>query len=352
MEYVNNGYGWRFKDNGDRSIGVDYFDANGNPISNTQFAQGTANTSAPPVANIERAAQQGYQSYDSWAGDNGLPNSTGIMDNPATSQKTNQTDAQNQALGSNNPNIAPNWNQAPATQQTSQQTGGSTGGTSGGTKLFDYNGVRYDGNNPQDMQAYYAVRSGEIDKQLSDALKNGQFDQVKQLVDYKAQWDQQGKDLLAGYGQGVTNRQQYFQGLGGRAYQSSMGTSGQFALDQLGQAQTQRNTDLASNNTAMDRAYQQFIDQNTQTAQTAKDTLANAQPGMDTNPTLAGYTPQQGAQTDISQYTPYTTFSQLVNSPMAQPAGVSGMTLSAKLKQLQDPNTFNLNDYMLGKAGV
>jgi hypothetical protein len=234
--------------------------------------------------------------------------------------------------------------------------GGTSGGGGGGTpapsQLFSYGGVQYNGANPQDMQRYYGVRSGEIDKQLQDALTQGQFDQAKQLIDYKAQWDQQGKDLLAGYGQGVTSRQQYFQGLGGRAYQSSMGSSGQYALNQLGEAQTKRNTDLASNNTAMDRAYNDFVNQNTQKAVTAKDALVNSQPGMDSNPTLAGYTPQQATPTDISQYTPYTNFSQLAASPMAQPAATSGVTLAEKLKQLKDPNGFSLADYILGKGTV
>jgi hypothetical protein len=215
---------------------------------------------------------------------------------------------------------------------------------------FAYNGVTYDPNSPEDMQAYYAVRSGEIDKQLTDALKQGQFDFAKQLIDYKTEWDQQGKDLASGYSQGMTNRQQYFQGLGSRAYQSSMGTSGQFALNQLGEAQNQRNTDLNSNNTSMDRAYNDWINQQQQTTQTSRDALLNSQPGMDTNPALAGYTPAAPTKTDISQYTPYTTFSQLAGS--AQPAGVSGVSLSEKLRQLKDPNAWNINDYMLGKGGV
>lgn len=304
------GYSWQPNGSG----GVDYFMLVDNgtsskrvPITNTEYQRGTGE-------NTNAIEQQASQDFGTSTNINGLLNTVGS-----------------------------------GTTSTSGIGSGSGGGSSTAPKTFSHNGRVYDQGNSNDMQAYYGVRSGEIDKQLMDALKQGQFDQAKQIIDYKTQWDQQGKDLMSGYSQGMTNRQQNFQGLGARSYQSAMGESGRNALNQLGQAQDQRNTDLSSNNTGMDKAYNDFVKQNADTRTTAMDSLYNSQPGTDVNPTLKGYTPAAVSQTDISKFTPYTNFQQLASSPMAQQP-VAGMTLSDKLKQMKDPNGWNINDFLLGKA--
>lgn len=239
----------------------------------------------------------------------------------------------------------------PIQQQTQDTTGGGTAPAQTTPNMVTFKGVQYDLNNAGDRNTFIQTQSAEVDKKLNDALKSGQLGYAAKLLDYKHQWEAQGKTFQEGYNQGQTARQQAYQGLGTRAYQSSMGNSGQYALNQLGNAQNERNYNKNQFNTGLDTAYNDWIKGVQGTAQTQKDTLATNVGnigGFDTskiaNPT-----------TDLTQYTPYTNFQQFSSAPVSQGGGKSlapaqQMTLSQWLGQQTGNQADTLKQYLLGKS--
>jgi hypothetical protein len=293
-----------------------------------------------------------YRSYDDYALDNGMPTSTGQQDPGLT------MNAQN--LNGDGTPMYPNETQT-------QSSGG--GGTATQPELVVYNGVTYDLNNPSDRQAFFELKSADIDKQLTEALKTGQLSYAAKLAEtqdslteFMHSWESQGTELLSGYNQGQTARQQSYQGLGTRAYQSSMGTSGQYALNQLGEAQTERNYQkgIAEKQTknatsSLEQAYNDWINSTGKTAQQNKDSLSTdvqAIGGFDTSKMSAPIT----SQSDLSPYTPFVNFTSLSNSPLVNNARTvsktptSQMTLSEWLQQNGSKGGNPLADYLAGKA--
>lgn len=242
--------------------------------------------------------------------------------------------------------------QDPYTTQNISTGGGTAPAPAYVPNMVTFKGIQYDLNNEADRNAFIQTQSAAVDKQLSDALKAGQLGYAAKLLDYKHSWEAQGQELAGGYSQGMTGRQQAFQGRGTRAYQSAMGTSGQNALNQLGNAQNERNYQKGQFDTGMEGAYNEWIQGAQGQAQTQKDTLA-------TDVTNIGGFDSTGInnkQVDVSQYTPFTNFQQFANAPTSSGGGKSmapapQMTLSQYLQQntasQQDPNY--LSQYLMGK---
>jgi hypothetical protein len=278
----------------------------------------------------------GYRSYDDWALDNGAPTSTGQQDPGFTQAIENTRD--------------PFGDASPTQTQTNPLTSG--GGTATTPNMVTFKGIQYDLNNPSDRNAFIQIQSAEVDSKLKEALKSGQLGYAAKLLVYKHSWEAQGQTLQEGYNQGQTARQQAYQGLGTRAYQSSMGASGQYALNKLGEAQNERNYQKDQFNSGLDTAYNDWIKGAGDQAQTQKDTLA-------TNVgNIGGFDTSKlgNPQVDVSQYTPYTTFQSFANAPTIAGGGkslapVQQQTLSQWLGR-QDPNaqTDSLKQYLLGKA--
>lgn len=233
-----------------------------------------------------------------------------------------------------------------------------TGGTSGGSgaaytpNMVVFKGIQYDLNNPDDRNAFIGVQSAEVDKNLTSALKSGNLSYAAKLLEYKHNFEAEGQKLGQDYSTGMANRQQYYAGLGTRAYQSSGGSSAKFALDTLGKAQNERNYQKDQFNSGLEQEYNNWIQGAQANAQTQKDTMTNQVAnigGFDTSKI-------NGSMADLSQYSPIINFQQLAASPMATGAGKvmapqQQMTLSQYLQQNQaqnqDPNY--LANYLMGK---
>lgn len=277
-----------------------------------------------------------------------------------------------QQFGTTSP--VPGFNDAQSNTpvDTSGGTGDGTGGSTATTpELKTYKGITYDLNNVTDRAAFYKIMSGDIDTELSKTLAAGNLSYAKQLIDtqdqmdqYMHDWNAQGKTLGEGYNQGITARQQFFQGLGGRAYQSAMGTSGQNALNELGKAQTERNYQkgLAENQntqakSALETAFNDWQNNLATTAQTNKDTLNTDMSNIQGSQFNAPAQPVLSGQADLTPYTDVTNFNQLATSPAMtsqqkalpnQPA----MTLAQYLQQLQPGVTNPLDEVLKGRSYV
>jgi hypothetical protein len=241
--------------------------------------------------------------------------------------------------------------QAEQTQPNPLTSGDGGGGTAYVPDIRVFKGINYDLNNPDDRNAFIQVQSAEVDKQLKTALDSGMLGYAAKLLDYKRSWEAQGQTLQEGYNQGMTARQQAFQGKGTRAYQSAMGTSGQNALNKLGEAQNERNYQKNQFNSGLETAYNDWISGARENAQSQKDTLSTNVANIgDFNPTSVS-----NAQTDLSAYTPYTNFQQFQSSPMAtqgvaSKAPAQQMTLSEWLGQQTGSQADSLKKYLMGNA--
>lgn len=229
-----------------------------------------------------------------------------------------------------------------------QQSGGGGGSTYVANRVF-YNGQWYDLNNEGDRQAYADAKMTEVNQEYKAAMKSGNYSYASQLAElgqqigeisssknqYLQGWEQNERNLTEGYNLGMTRRQNMFTGLGPRAYQSSMGTSGNYALGKYNEGENQLSQDkkyaLAAYAAAEARAKRAKQDlanafntwsesvgrQAQQSGEGVVNAMANV-PGF--NYQAAGVKVPQFAQTDLSGYTPYTTFSGFASSPMAQQA--------------------------------
>jgi hypothetical protein len=279
---------------------------------------------------------QGYRNEDEWRLNNGMPTSTGQVDPGLV----------NNAQGLNGDNTPMYPNLGPDTQPQGD-------GTAQTPNMVTFKGIQYDLNNQADRNAFIQIQSAEVDKKLSDALKSGQLGYAAKLLDYKHSWEAQGQTLQEGYNQGQTARQQNYQGLGTRAYQSAMGASGQYALNKLGEAQNERNYQKNQYNSGLEQAYNDWIGGAQENAQGQKDTLSTNVANIgDFNPTSVS-----NAQTDLSAYTPAVNFQQFANQPsvnqgkFVSQAPVQQQTLADYLQQV-DPSkqSDTLNQYLLGKT--
>ena len=230
------------------------------------------------------------------------------------------------------------------------------------------NGIAYDLNNESERAAFYQVKSAEIDKNLTQALQSGNLKYAAelagiqdQMTQYMHDWTAQGEELGKGYSQGMTARQQFFQGLGTRAYQSAMGTSGQQALNKLGEAQTERNyqkgiqeAQTKKATSGLEQAFNEWQTGAGQQAQGLKDELrgtVTAIGGFNNAPAQAPIV----SQADLSAYTPYLNFQALAGSPLVTQQKtvtkpVSQMTLSEWLQNYAGKSTNPLQDYLQGKT--
>lgn len=244
------------------------------------------------------------------------------------------------------------------------------------SQIVYFNGQPYDINDPQVREQLYGLRSSQADqyanqditnydKQIKDALEaaSTQFgDQTntigRNLADIEQNRTNYGNDynsnvegLNQGYDVGTVNRANYFGRLSPNAYQSSQADSQAFANDQrnkgLGDLQSaktnyfsgldQQAGDLNTQKQRLADAYNKYT-QDTQngigqqhlaiqnqynqlkdqygTELAAGNAQQNVQ-GFDYSGITQPYNPLQAQQVDLSQYTPYTTFSQLASSPQA-----------------------------------
>lgn len=345
---VGGGYAFAYKTNSDGSVGVNYY-FNGQPIPNAQFAQATG----ADVGKLEANAYNAMANARQVAGP--VPNS---YLNQTMPEGSNANDIYNNPLAIGD-----------AAKTPTSPTGGGPAAAPYVPEIVTFMGKNYDLNNPDDRNAYIEVQSGEIDKELTKALQTGNLtyaaklaEQQDQMTQYNRDWQAQGKDLLGGYNQGQSARQQAYQGMGTRAYQSSMGTSGQYALNQLGEAQNERMyqkgiAEKQNKNaiTGLETAYNDWISGAQSSAQANKDSLSTNVAnigGFDTS--KLGKT--LSSQADLAPYTPYTNFQSLSSSPMVgaaktiSQAPVSQMTLSQWLQANSNKSGNQLQLYLQGKA--
>jgi len=238
------------------------------------------------------------------------------------------------------------------------------------------NGQSYDLNNPDDLARYFSDRSGLLDTQYNkyqtteeDALRQAleeagiNYGQQEAGINqditnlgtnrntYLTGYGQQMADLGEGYRAGGAKRQNYFSGLGSRAYQSAQGSSQQYANQKYGEAQTASEADKTrqlemfrqgeaglqqelgntgrnynkyleeSRKSLADRLAQAREQMNVDKSQLGTD-LASINAAKGTNALQFGFDPNKytaptASQIDLGQYTKYTNFDQLAQSPQA-----------------------------------
>jgi len=233
----------------------------------------------------------------------------------------------------------------------------------------------------QIRQLTQGIQNGLTQAQLQDAQALGTYNQ--NAADFGRSLANNIVDLGQGYDLGQVNNQQRFAGLSPNAFQSSQATSQQYGTDQYNKGLTQLHQSEAANvgsgylangqidpNSAIGKmiaaennnynlfttSQNQALQNGTQAANVAyqggADQIAsnlqnlNAYSGAqqpDYNPVSYNYSapgqyggyipygtpggnPYSVPQTDISQFTPYTSASQLAKSPQAQPSSPATWT--------------------------
>lgn len=237
-----------------------------------------------------------------------------------------------------------------------------------------FNGQQYDINNPDQRAAYVTARQGgarsESDRQLSSlrdayrtqAEQEGQdlagslssIDQDlsnlgRERMRYGEQVVKDVKDLGAGYETGTVRRGSFFGQLSPNAYQSSQGSSQQYAkgkLDEgisaIGQAKgdteeayRQREASIGQERNALQTQYERAnaarareVENAARSAETYvnqfNDSIAEGLAPLDISQNLAAnrysrssYDPVAQSRADTSAITPYTTFGQIGALPQA-----------------------------------
>lgn len=242
-------------------------------------------------------------------------------------------------------------------------------------QIVYFNGQTYDVNNEQDRARYFADRSGMLDTQYNE-FETGEQDSLRRALEEAGiVYGQQGSsltqdltnlgtnrgDYLTGYGQSMSDlgegyrfggakRQNYFSGLGSRAYQSSQGSSQQYADTKYGEAQTakgqektrnleafrQSEAGLTQDQTNLGRTYNNYLEESRlsladklnrakQQTDLQRDQISTDLAGIDVAKGFSGmdynrsaYTPVTAEQIDLGDYTKYTNFDQLAQSPQAK----------------------------------
>jgi hypothetical protein len=147
------------------------------------------------VDNRPQWQKEGYRDENEWRLNNGLPIEGGQYDPGLLANQQGTT-------------IQAQQDAAAATA-----SGGGGSGTAAGETTPDIvylNGIAYDLNNEGDRDAFYQLKSAEIDKQLTQALQTGQLSYAKQLASiqdqmtqYMHDWTAEGETLGKEYNQGI-----------------------------------------------------------------------------------------------------------------------------------------------------
>ena len=347
---ANNGYSYVQKVNPDGSYGFDFLGPNGQPITNTQYTQGTG----------QQEPQLGL-SY----------------------QLANQFNNQNQGqvLGASTSASVP----APQPQTSTTSSNPFTSNSSYYLPPVTYLGQSYDQNDPAQAAALLAAKQStlggqrdqqisQIQRQLQESLDQAGLQQGQQLGTFNQNAADYGRslannivDLGQGHDIGQINSQQQFAGLSPNAFQSGQATSQQYGNDQYekGKNQLHQNQmetvggDYLTNGTidpnstigkqiaGLNQQYNMFTGDARNNAQLGIQNANNAYgTGMDQNLSnlqalynYAGkqfnyqgdnsYNPNSLPNVDISQFTPYANSSQLANSPQSKQSNPATWTGSS-----------------------
>jgi len=206
LEKAPKGYSFKYKNNPDGTIGVDYFDPNGTPIANWQFSSG----SGADVSQIEKGAQQRYRSFDEYLLDNGGTTSTGQYD---------------RGIGKKPPSDITTPSDTSATSSSPTQSN---------IQVDSYGNV-FDLSNPDQAAKYY-----QNQQQYTSEIYN------QKIKDWQNQWNRSYEDqqnALRDLGFSKRNYQNEYSNYFGDPTQGIKGTL-QKSLDELDKTYRGRNTGL------------------------------------------------------------------------------------------------------------
>lgn len=253
-----------------------------------------------------------------------------------------------------------------------------------------FQGQVYDLNDPSQRQMFSDARSGyarniygeeiaNIDRNYQEAFDEsdrsygsaiGSLDQDTQdlrrnFEDYEVDYGRNVRDVNEGYDLGSVRRANYFAKSSPLAYQSSQGSSEQYAMGKKDegladyararesdtQMMTRQEAALARERADLERNYNMFRTNSEREIAEARRAATNQYQGfLDSNATeLTGlsqaqkvapanfgrqqYDPMQFQSVDTSKFTPYTNFQQVAQSPQAN----FFKTFQPKLTKAQDP---------------